>query len=384
MESSTPQNKNGMAAGGQITTVLVSGASFAGLAAAWWMNKLGYAVTVVEIAKGLRKGGTPIDIKDGVIDVVKRMNLLERIMSVSLPPRPVSFLDAHGAPLSPALVQAGEGPEEEYEIERDDLLDMLFNDVTDDVEFLFAESIAELEESEDEVAVTFTSGRKRSFSLVLGCDGTHSALRRMCFGEESSFLVFLQNYFSLTIVDKLLIEEDTSQMFSVPGRTVMLNAYNGKTDIAFCFSSEKQIAFNRRKRDEQKRMIAEHFAGQGWRTRELLDEMNRCDDFYFDQLCQIRMGSWSKGRVSLVGDAAYCPSPAAGMGGSVAILGAAALADALQKYPDNLRKAFQEYDEGLRPIVEAIQSQAVEIGLEMFMPRSEEAIQRRNMQLGLS
>ena len=131
-------------------------------------------------------------------------------------------------------------------------------------------------------------------------------------------------------------------------------------------------------------MIAEHFAGQGWRTRELLDEMNRCDDFYFDQLCQIRMGSWSKGRVSLVGDAAYCPSPAAGMGGSVAILGAAALADALQKYPDNLRKAFQEYDEGLRPIVEAIQSQAVEIGLEMFMPRSEEAIQRRNMQLGLS
>ena len=334
--------------------------------------------------EGLRKGGTPINIKDGVIDVVKRMNLLERIMSASLPPGPVSFLDAHGAPLSPALVQAGEEPEEEYEIQRDDLLEMLFNDVNDDVEFLFAESIVGLEDSEDEVAVTFTSGRKRSFSLVLGCNGTHSAVRRMCFGEESSFLVTLQNYFSLTIVDKLLIEEDTSQMFSVPGRTVMLNAYNGKTDIAFCFSSEKQIAFDRRKRDEQKRMIAEHFAGQGWRTRELLDEMNRCDDFYFDQLCQIRMGSWSKGRVSLVGDAAYCPSPAAGMGGSVAILGAAALADALQKYPDNLRKAFQEYDEGLRPIVEAIQSQAVEIGLEMFMPRSEEAIQRRNMQLGLS
>lgn len=240
MESSIRQIGNSTAAGGQITTVLVSGASFAGLAAAWWMNKLGYAVTVVEIAKGLRKGGTPINIKDGVIDVVKRMNLLERIMSASLPPRPVSFLDAHGAPLSPALVQAGEEPEEEYEIQRDDLLEMLFNDVNDDVEFLFAESIVGLEDSEDEVAVTFTSGRKRSFSLVLGCDGTHSAVRRMCFGEESSFLVFLQNYFSLTIVDKLLIEEDTSQMFSVPGRTVMLNAYNGKTDIAFCFSSESK------------------------------------------------------------------------------------------------------------------------------------------------
>lgn len=60
MESSIRQIGNSTAAGGQITTVLVSGASFAGLAAAWWMNKLGYAVTVVEIAKGRRKGGTPI------------------------------------------------------------------------------------------------------------------------------------------------------------------------------------------------------------------------------------------------------------------------------------------------------------------------------------
>jgi 2-polyprenyl-6-methoxyphenol hydroxylase-like FAD-dependent oxidoreductase len=311
------------------------------------------------------------------------MGLLERIKSASLPPRPVTFLDARGTPLSRAPGSAEEEPEEEYEIERDDLLDMLFNEVKDTVEFLFADNIAGLEESTEDVAVTFASGRKQSFSLVLGCDGTHSAVRRMCFGEESSFLIFLQNYFSLSIVDKLLIEENTSQMFSVPGRTVMLNAYNGKTDIAFCFFSEKEIAYDRRKQDEQKRMIREHFEGQGWRTRELLDEMNHCADFYFDQLCQVRMGSWTKGRVALVGDAGYCPSPAAGMGGSVAILGAAALADALQKHPGDLKKAFQEYDESFRPIVERIQTHAVDFGLEMFMPRSEEAIERRNMLLSI-
>jgi 2-polyprenyl-6-methoxyphenol hydroxylase-like FAD-dependent oxidoreductase len=384
MDALAPQNGNSTAAGGQVSSVLVSGASFAGLATAWWMNKLGYSVTVVEIAKGLRKGGTPVNIREGVIDVVKRMNLLERIMSASLPPRPVTFLDPQGAPLSPTPAQAEEEPEEEYEIERDVLLDMLFNEVKDNVEFLFADSIAGLEESAEEVAVTFTSGRMRSFSLVLGCDGTHSAVRRMCFGDESACLVFLQNYFSLTIVDKLLVEEDTSQMFSVPGKTVMLNAYNGKTDIAFCFFSEKEIAYDRRKHEEQKRMIREHFEGEGWRTRELLDEMSHCDDFYFDKLCQVRMESWTKGRVALVGDAGYCPSPAAGMGGSVAILGAAALGDALQKHPGDLRTAFQEYDESFRPIVEGIQAQAVEVGLEMFMPRSEEAIQRRNMQLGIS
>ena len=131
-------------------------------------------------------------------------------------------------------------------------------------------------------------------------------------------------------------------------------------------------------------MIREHFQGQGWRTRELLDEMNRCNDFYFDKLCQIRMQSWTKGRVALIGDAGYCPSPAAGMGGSVAILGAAVLADALEKYPDDLRTAFQKYDDSFRPLIEGIQAQAVAFGLEMFMPSSEKAIQRRNLQLGIS
>ena len=322
-------------------SVLISGASFARLSAAWWMNKLGYSVTVVEIAKGLRKGGTPVNIRDGVIDVVRRMNLLERIKLESLPPRPMTFLDAHGSPLPLALSQVEEEPEEEYEIERDALLDMRFGEVRDHVEFLFADSISGLELSADDVAATFASGRQRSFSLVLGCDGTHSAVRRMCFGEESSFLVFLQCYFSLTIVNKLLIEENTSQMLNVAGKAVMLNAYNGKTDIAFCFTSEKEIDYDRRNSHEQKRMIRENFEDGGWRTRELLHEMSRCEDFYFDKLCQVRMRSWTKGRVALVGDAGYCPSPAAGMGGSLAILGAAALADALREHPEDPKAAFQ-------------------------------------------
>jgi 2-polyprenyl-6-methoxyphenol hydroxylase-like FAD-dependent oxidoreductase len=338
-------------AGTRTSSVLISGASFAGLAAAYWMNRLGYAVTVVEIAKDLKKGGTPVDIREGVVDVVRRMGLLERIAAHSLNKRSMEFVDAYGVPVAtlPAEAREAEGSEQGYEIERDDLLDMLFNEVNDDVEFVFADSIASLEVPAEEVAVRFNSGVERSFSLVLGCDGTHSALRRMCFGEESNFLLYLQNYFSLTIVDKLLIEEDTSQMFNVPGKTVMLNAYNKKTDIAFCFFSEDEIAYDRRSQDQQKDMIRQHFNGEGWRITELLDEMVRCDNFYFDKLCQIRMPSWSKGRVALVGDAAYCPSPAAGMGGSMAILGAAALADALHKYPVDLSRAFQEYDESFRP-----------------------------------
>ena len=364
--------------------VLISGASFAGLATAWWMKRLGYAITVVEVAGDLRRGGTPVNIREGVIEVVRHMGLLDHIKLQSLPPRPVVFLDEKGLPLrQDRQEQVEEEPEEEYEIERDALLELLFNEVKEHAEFIFADSISTIEESAEQVDVTFVSGRKHSFSLVFGCDGTHSTVRRLCFGDEASFVVFLKNYFSLTIIPRLLMKENTSEMFSVPGKTVMLNTYNGKTDIAFCFSSADEISYDRRRQDEQKRMIRTYFEGGKWRTAELLDEMNVSDNFYFDKLCQVHMSSWTKGRVALVGDAGYCPSPAAGMGGSVAILGAAALGEAFEKHPDDFAAALKEYNESFRPVIEGIQVQAVEFGLEIFMPGSEEAIQKRNEQLGL-
>jgi 2-polyprenyl-6-methoxyphenol hydroxylase-like FAD-dependent oxidoreductase len=348
------------------------------------MNRLGYAVTVVETANDLRRGGTPVNIRESVIEVVRRMGLLDRIRAQSLPPRPVVFLNPEGKPLQQQPQDEARDEPEEYEIERDALLELLFDQVKGRAEFLFADSILTIDPSNEEVDVTFVSGRKQSFSLVFGCDGTHSNVRRLWFGEEASFVVFLKYYFSLTIVPRLLMAENTSEMFSIPGKTVMLNTYNGKTDIAFCFSSANQISYDRKRQDEQKRMIRNHFEGGQWRIAELLDEMSGSDNFYFDKLCQVHMGSWTRGRVALVGDAGYCPSPAAGMGGSVALLGAAALGEAFEKHPDDLAAAFQEYNESFRPVIEGIQTQAVEFGLPMFMPNSEEAIQKRNELLGLS
>jgi len=366
--------------------VLVSGASFAGLATAFWMNRLGYRVTVVEVGKGLKTGGSPVDIKEGTVDIMKRMGLLERIQASSLKAKAVDFLDVEGVRIARMPAQSGgaQGTNPEYEIERDALLHMMFEEVKSDVEFIFDDSIARLEETADQVAVTFKSGRQRSFSLLFGCDGNHSSVRRMCFGEESAYSHFLQNYFSITIVDKLLIEEDTAQMYNVPGKVVMLNAYNNKTDIIFCFYSEKEVPYSYRDQEEQRGIILQQFGGEGWRTRELLEELSRCRDFYFDKMCQIRMPSWTKGRVALVGDAGYCASPAAGMGGSLAIVGATALVDAFQKHPGSFEAAFREYNDSLRPFVEDVQAQAVNFGLEMFVPRSEEALQRRNAHFSVS
>ena len=360
--------------------VLVSGASFAGLSTAYWMSQLGYQVTVVEVAKDLKKGGTPVNIEGNTIDTVKRMGLLEQIKTNRLNLELVEFKNAEDV-TEGSMVVKKEGDEllnEDCEIERDILLTLLFDTVKNEVEFMFNNSITALSETAHNIQVTFKDGVQQNFDLLFGCDGIHSPVRKMCFGHEAEYLHFLGQYFSITIAPRLLIKENTLQMYNVPDKAVMLNTYNNKTDIVLCFRSEKEIPYDYRNEEQQRKIILDQFEGGSWRIAELLEEVKKSKTFYFDKMCQIRMPSWTKGRVALVGDAGYCASPAAGKGGSLAIDGAAALAEAFQKHDGDYELAFEEYNKSFRPFIDEVQANVVKMGLETLVPRTEEAIRKRN------
>ncbi len=359
---------------------LISGASFAGLSTAWWMHQLGYEVTIVEISSTLKKGGTPVNIMGNTIDIVKRMGLFDQIRANTLRMEIMEFKNADDVTERRDFTQKNreDRGEVEYEIERDVLLDMMYEAVKDDVRFIFGDSITGLSEKKAHIEVTFKNLAEQTFDLVFGCDGIHSAVRKYWFGHEAEYSLFLQTYFSITIVDKLLIPENTTQMYSEPGKTVMLNAYNGKTDICLAYFSEKEVPYDYRNEEQQRRMIYDQFKGTGWRTPELLEEVKNSKTFYFDKLCQMRMPSWTKGRVALVGDAGYCASPAAGRGGSLAIDGAAALADAFAKCNGNFEPAFREYNHSFRPFIEEVQAEVINFGLQALIPKTEEAIRKRN------
>jgi len=362
--------------------VVISGASIAGLSAAYWMNKLGYKVTVVEMAGALRTAGAAVDIRGDTVGITKRMGIFEQLKANRLNVELIEFKNADDVTEGSIRIteDGADITDDEIEIERDKFIGILFNYLKNGVEFIFNNSITALEETKDDIKVTFKDGKQCIYDLVLGCDGMHSGIRRLWFGHEAEYAHFLEAYFSITVANKLLIKQKTMQAYNVPGKGIMLNAYNNKTDIIFCFVSESEIPYDYRDTAKQRQIILDQFAVQSWRTAELLEELQHADNFYFDKFCQIKMPAWTKGRVALIGDAGYCASPAAGMGASLSITGAAALADALEKHNGDFELAFGDYNQNLRPFIEEVQARAELNVRENFIPRTEEAIRKRNTQ----
>ncbi|MBF4581650.1 FAD-dependent monooxygenase [Curtobacterium sp. VKM Ac-2865] len=374
--------------------VLISGASFAGMTTAIWMRRLGYEVTIVEQAPGLRRGGTPVDLRRDAMEIFERMGVLPAVRAKALPPRTTVIADLDGTPVVTADPDASGGSDasividdyeihrfDDVEVHRDDLLDILFAEIEDTVEVTFSDSITALTETPGGVRASFRHGPEREFAMVLGCDGNHSTVRRLSFGPEADHSHFLHHYTSVTVVQDMFIQPWTSRIQNAPGRTLLLNSYEHSTDVVFMFQSDEEIAYDHHDVEAQKQIIREVFADAGQPFSDVFDQALNADNFYFDKLSQNRLPAWSAGRIGLVGDAAYCPSPAAGMGGSVAILGATALYDAFVTTDGDVLAAFAEYERSFRPTAEKIQSETEEFGLPMISPDTDEEIAARNAQL---
>lgn len=341
-----------------MVNVLISGASVAGPALAYWLRRHGMNPAVVERAPGVRPGGQAIDIRGVALGVVDRMGLLGTVGDLRTRTTGMSFVDADGAELMRSTEETLTGgvlANDDIEVLKSDLSQVLYDATRDDVEYVFGDSIAGLEQDDDGVSVTFERGAGRRFDYVIGADGLHSSVRSMVFGHESQFMTHLNTYLAVFSVPNFL-GLDRWQVFHQT-EDGLAGVYTTRTNDevrAFLGFESPLLDFDYRDLDQQRKLVADRFACVGWEVPRLLAEMRQAPDFYFDAMGQIRMPGWSSGRVTLVGDAAYCGSPLSGQGTTMALVGAYVLAGEMAS-----GGGFAAYEQKLRGFVEDNQDVAL-------------------------
>lgn len=359
---------------------LISGASIAGPALAYWLGRYGHEVTVVELAPALRKGGYAVDFRGGANEVVlERMGVLDDLRALQTGGSAMRFVAEDDRLLMRLPPEFAGG---DLEVLRSDLSQVLYDHSRDKAQYVFGDSIAALSQHAGGVDVTFESGSEATFDLVLGADGLHSAVRRLAFGPEKDFVSHLGYYVAgWDLPNDFGIERDVL-MYNVPGRLASVGAdhRDARKAGAMVVFASPELTYDRRDPSAQKAIVRSAFAGLGWKVPQLLGGLDDCTELYFDSISRVDASRWSNGRVALVGDAGY-GATLGGMGTGTAIVAAYVLAGELAAASGNHAAAFAAYESQLRKSVQACQAGGNRAG-KFLAPKTRFGIAARNRLLG--
>jgi 2-polyprenyl-6-methoxyphenol hydroxylase-like FAD-dependent oxidoreductase len=326
--------------------ILISGASIAGPVLAYWLTRRDFDVTVVEHAPTLRKtGGHAVDLFRPSMEISAKMGVLPRIEALATG---TDTLTMHRVgrrrPVRVDLTKlTGAASDQHVEIMRDDLSEVYYDASRDDVEYVFGDSITAISPDGE---VTFEHAPPRKFDVVVGADGLHSNVRRLVFGDEAGLTRFIGGYLAVVSAPKTMARHNEMLGHIDVGRLAAIYTADHLDDarIVFMFRSKQELDYDYRDALRQKQLLCEAFAGMDSQVDGWLSEINRTPAFYFDGISQLQLNKWSRGRVTLVGDAGYCPGPAVGGSTSLAVIGAYVLAGELARAGGDHKRAFAAYE----------------------------------------
>ncbi|NJC02063.1 putative FAD dependent oxidoreductase [Xanthomonas arboricola pv. fragariae] len=355
--------------------ILITGASVAGNTVAWALARQGFDVSVVEQTAQFRDGGQNIDVRGVGREVLQRMGLEQAALDHGTGEEGTAWVDDHGHAVATFKTDDmdGDGPTAELEILRGDLARLLYDAARQKAEYRFGDRIASIDDDGEAATVHFQSGRSDRFDAVIVAEGVGSATRELLFPGEND-----PRWMDLTIAYFTIARTaDDDRLWrwyhATGGRSISLRPDQHGTTRAMLSLQKAPEGEQDWDLATQKAYLRERFADAGWQAARVLDGMDTTDDFYFDALRQVRMPRWHAGRVVLTGDAAWCATPLAGIGATLAVTGGYVLANEIARAA-TLEQAFAAYADAMRPMVE--QGQGVpKIGPRLMNPHSRLGIQ---------
>jgi len=324
---------------------LISGASIAGPVLAYWLTRRGFDVTVVERAPTLRKaGGHAVDLFRPSIEISAKMGVLPRIEALATGTDTLTmYREGRRRPLRVDLSKlAGAASDQHVEIMRDDLSEAYYDAGRDDVEYVFGDTITAISPDGE---VTFEHAAPHRFDVVVGADGLHSNVRRLVFGDEAGLTRFIGGYLAVVSAPKTMARQGEMLGHVGVGRLAAIYTAEHLDDarVIFMYRSKQEIAYDHRDTLRQKELLRHAFNEMHPQVDRWLAEIDQTPTFYFDSISQLQLDTWSRGRVTLVGDAGYCPGPAVGGSTSLAVIGAYVLAGELAQADGDHARAFAGY-----------------------------------------
>ena len=363
-------------------TVLISGAGIAGPTLAYWLSRYGFTSTLIERAPVLRTGGYILDFWGVGFDVAERMHLIPRLKHAGYDAREVRIVDDLGRRVGGFCTNRLRRALSDrfFSILRGDLSKNIYETVGARVETVFGDSVRALQEDQHGVAVEFDHSPSRRFDLVIGADGLHSAVRKLVFAPEASFASYLGYYAASFAVNGYPHRNESVYVaYCRPGKQVARFALrDGRTVFFVIFAAPDIPAVAHHDTDAQKGLLRQLLGDMGWECPEILNALDSVGELYFDSVTQVQLSQWHRGRIALVGDAAFCPSLLAGEGSSLAMAGAYLLAGELRDAGGDFRAAYSSYQSRFKPFIERKQRLAARFSRQ-FAPRTHLGLLVRNV-----
>ncbi|KRB85572.1 hypothetical protein ASE00_01895 [Sphingomonas sp. Root710] len=357
--------------------ILVCGAGVAGLSATLYLKRAGHEVTTLETGPKLRTAGGPVDVRGDALDFVKELGLWDEMKAHEVHMTDdMYFIDKDGKKAASFPHNAIKDSPDDLEIERVALIPILAREAGIET-FRFGTTIESLDDRGNHVHVKLTDGTEDDYDLVIGTDGVHSLTRKLAFGRpEADFAHFLGVYVGFAPIGPTGPEGTPSVNFNTPGKLIGC-VQSRDCEYAVMMFRSPQLSYDYRDPAAIRDIIRNTYTDDLWRTQEMVERSVNNDGLWMDEATQIKMDSWRKGRVFLVGDSAHCATPLSGRGVSIAISGARFLTMALNEFPNDIDAAYARYEELQRPYVDHAQATVYE-GIGIVLPESYEEIDARN------